>query len=439
MDKKATIREVTWLEVRDVVYKVNAKLAESIDGFNVKERANLYLATYPFGTNVVKDGVLMLPSKDGNIVSIHDERINPSVKHQLNYCTIPPCIWLNTSGEVYVDVHDCRISLNVFNPGTICGLWEVLDESQSLFSQRIWSIAVGGRSIFALPKIGDVGGLKKLEKELAVRHLTTPKSIFEHIDLFSKIANAKENSWKCELLFFSEGWFKERLTSKSWLNFNYRLLRDEWTHSVYWRNKVTFDLLGHIFSLVQEKQNIRPNAYLINTVMHIVAIGIGSSPGFVPVTQNNELCAPTKLIQEELVQSYGLKNYIPMLMCPRYLSTSDFDCQVYYSMQVPTLLSSSQYLRKPHSVLDDMKEVKKLLESLRVYLEKYYPQLFNLLKNVEYEFFHSDVDENADIKHTSQIPKEDARFLDYPDKSRTFCDNSSFLRGCIRITRKKEK
>ncbi len=439
MAKKMGVEEISWDNVRKQIYQLKPGFAKIIDEINPKKKPPLFLARYPFGANMVEHGTLMFPSSTGKIVPITDVSISQKVKDHLGYRSIPFCLWLNTSGEVYVELENRRIPLNVFRPGSFCGLWEVLDSPNSAFAKRIWSIAVGSKTIFTLPKISDAININKIEKKYNLHSTLVPKSVFDQIHLFTNVIKntEKNNEWFSEVLFFSKDWFENKADDKTWLSFNYHLLNEEWQQSVYWRNKVTFDLIGEIFSLAQSHRNLKPSPYLIDTVMYLVAIGMGSSPAFMPIVDDNTY-APIQQLQKFITHDYGLKNYIPTIMCPSYISQKENGLPVYYSMQIPTLLGTAPNLRKPHSVLDDMRMVKRLLESLKVTLEKTSSSTYELIKNVDYDFFHTQADQHSGIKNTLEMPKGDERFLRYPEKERIFCENSSFARGCIRIKKRND-
>ena len=437
MNNIASINIVTWADVRDKVVKANPKLASIID--EIKNPPPLLLAKYPFGTDMVYKGTFMVPTKTGQTSPISHNEVDPIVKQLLNYCSIPSCIYLNTTGETYIEINNSKISLNVFKAGSICGLWETLDEPNLQFNRRIWNVSIGTNLIFTLAKLGDIQGINRLEKKFHSHSIHMPKNVFGHFDLFKNIVNnpRTKSNWEGEILFFSANWFKKDRNNSSWLRLHYKLLRDEWKNSMCWRNKVTFDLLGQTFASVQSRTNLRPNAYLIDTIMYLLSIASGSSPAFTPVSDDDSY-APISLIQKELIECYELKHYIPTIMVTASLGDNDFDTPVYYSMRLPTMLGSSPNLRKPHSVLNDIRIVKKSIEALYEFLDKNNSPLFDLIKHVSFEFFHPSTDNTNNIKSTEELPIKDKRLIECHDKTtdRKFCASSSFLNGCVRITKK---
>jgi hypothetical protein len=436
MSLYTAIEEVKWSDMRNKVAKVNPNLASAID--EIKNPPPLLLAKYPFGSNLVNAGTIMLPLKNGRVVPISDQNVDSNIKKMLGYCSIPVGIWLNTVGETYMNFGETRVPLSVYRPGFVCGVCEIMEPNRQL-SRRAWDLSIGAKSIFTLAKLGDVNGFKRLEKTLKARSIPTPKNVFEHFNIFASIAASKNAKvdWQSEILFFTTDWFKEHSADKNWVGFSHQLIRGEWLRCTPLRHKITFELLGRVFASVQTSNNMRSNAYLIDTVMHLIAVGVGANTAFTAIT-NNETYAPIDLIQKELIQSYGLKQYIPTIMGPYVLQQDDFDLPVYYSMQLPTMLGSSPNLRKPHSVLEDMRTVKKLLETLRNFLENSNHPFFDFIKNLEFEFFHPATDYINNIKSTDEIVKGDKRLIEYSDKrERIFCASSSFLNGCIRITKRK--
>lgn len=435
-----SLRQIKWDDIRERVAAVNPRIAGLIDEIKPGDDYPLLIGRYSFGTKFVDEGKLFIPNDENKLVPSDHPSISTEIKNLLDYSTIPLCIWLNTTGEVFIEIEDRRIPLNVFYPGSICGLWETLDPPNSAFSKRAWSISTGAYTLFTLPKINDAANLKRLEKKYGFHLSNLPKTIFDQINLFGHIINSKiaQSDWSCEILFFTKAWVKDKTLDPKWLPLHYTLLNDEWAKSLYWRNKVTFDLIGQMFSVAQSYRNLRPSSYLIDTVMYLISIGIGASPGFEPVV-TDENCAPIQFLQECLIEEYGLKTYIPTFMKANYLSMLELNKPVYYSLQIPTMLGSSPNLRKPHSVLDDLRMVKRLLESLKKTLEERKSPIFDLIKNVQYDFFHTESDEYSQIEKTDTMPLNDQRLVAYAgDDGRIFCETSSFFRGCVRITKVSE-
>ena len=63
--------------------------------------------------------------------------------------------------------------------------------------------------------------------------------------------------------------------------------------------------------------------------------------------------------------------------------------------------------------------------------------IFDMLVNkVKYEFFHSEADTKHVLRPSTILPREDRDFMAIPQGygNRLFCESSSFMRGCIRLS-----
>lgn len=425
------LRKINWNEVKDTVRKKNNYIFNLIEKLNPSQQLSLYKVKYPFGMDIINKGTLLLPTNQRQYVPINSNLIPEAIKKDLNYSHIPLGIFLNTYGETYIN-NNYNYPLNIFPPGEFFGLWEVLDKSTYAFSKRLWNISAGTKSIFMLPKITNFSSFAKLIKEYKLRQISHPKNLFEHVDVFAEISSKSKN-WYCDILFFSGKWFAKQ-DNKDWLKFQYYLLKKEWDKSLFWRNKVTFELLGQTFADAQESKNLSPNQYLIDTVMHLISIATGVRPGFEPAI--NEEAAPISQIQDAFIKAYDLKQYIPTLMCSTYFLEKNLP--IYYSMNHPTVPFTSAKLKKPHSMLNDLCMVRRLLLVLQNKMKEENPPIYSLIKDIEFSFYHTEEYEPYDIKNSAEIPTIDNRFLiNKYDNNRIFCKTSPFMRSCIMIRKTK--
>lgn len=437
MKGMSAIQNVNWGTVRAEVAQVNPTLAGLIDKLNPQQDHVLYKAQYPFGACFIDQGTLMLPSKHGKLVPIHHPEIDHQLQNNLGYRSIPFGLWLNACGEVFVNMDSRIIPLHIFNPGSIFGLWEVLDPPHCPFVQRIWSISVGVRSLFMLPKVTDAISHDKLLRAYQLRRLPPPKKLTDQFKIFAEITNSEKANirWQGKILFFSAKWFEEELDNIHWLKLHYYLLKSAWAQSIYWRNKVTFRLMQQAFATAQETKNLKASPYLIDTLMHLILIGLGSSPGFAPIV-DDETCGPIPALQQAYIDNYGLKSYIPTIFCPHYLA-QDESAPIYYSLQLPTLLGASPKAKSQTSIVNDLRLLKFLVETLENKLKDDNNSLYKLIKNLRFDFFHTEADLRNGIRPTSQLLKEDPRFNNFSKQQtdRIFCETGPFLRGCVRISR----
>jgi hypothetical protein len=83
--------------------------------------------------------------------------------------------------------------------------------------------------------------------------------------------------------------------------------------------------------------------------------------------------------------------------------------------------------------MSDIKMIKLIIESLiKNHLNH------SLFQNTKIEFFHTEKDQDNEIKSSQLILNEDPNFLENQKlfTNRCFCASSPFWRGCIQITSK---
>jgi hypothetical protein len=202
-----------------------------------------------------------------------------------------------------------------------------------------------------------------------------------------------------------------------------RWLREAWNQSYNCRSQMSYDVAWEDFSKELSRRNYKPRADSINIIKHLISIGEGIFPGFVPALED-ESTLPLSLIQNAYMESYLLKNYAPIIMHPYHLRKKGES--VYYSLSMPTQLGYFAQFGKTPNIMGDLRELRQLISILQDSITE---------KLVDYHFFHSDKDGFGEIRQASEIPAEDKRFDNHFIKysNAGFCDNSHFWRGCIRI------
>ena len=89
-------------------------------------------------------------------------------------------------------------------------------------------------------------------------------------------------------------------------------------------------------------------------------------------------------------------------------------------------------------IMPDLREIKISIETLfpRVSAER--RARLDPISGVKFDYFHTETDIYNEIRKSSEISHEDARFtqVDNEYKDRDFCASSIFWRGCIRISKK---
>ncbi|MCK4608417.1 MAG: hypothetical protein KAT71_02965 [Gammaproteobacteria bacterium] len=440
---KPVIRKLAWKDVRADVALVNPDFARIVDELNPGMDYIIYRISYPFGARIFDEGLLHAPNETGDVVSIDHGSLPNDFVQQLSYRDIPLGMVLTKSLENHVEYRDKVIPLSVFSAGDFFGVWETLDPPNSFFPKTSWNITSGARSLFMLSKISEELGNKRLRDKYNVSTLRA-KKYKDHWSIFRDVANspAFAADWNSEVLFFSDKWF-DKISSKdkAWSNIRGFFHDYAWKVSVFWRHQITWDLVWQRFVDILKNYNIKVNYNQLETLKQFVAIGTGALPLFVPSDDLNEV-GPIKELKLTFMEDYGLK-YVPTIMRPIHFSMhrSMFG---YYSIYEPTLIESVPKSREILNVMEVARELKDLVFLFREKvldgtLKVESTPVYELMKNVEFDFFHSDPDLSGKLKLSHLMAKDDSGFMVMPDGygNREFCDSAKFVKGCVRLKAKK--
>lgn len=443
----ATLEEVSWREVRDAVIKVNPAIAEKIDALKLGKDLTLYKARYPFGCMILNRSTFYIPHA-GRLLSLHDSAIPQKLKEALTYgqeiaASMPLGLCLNNTAELYMQQEERVIPFSFFTPGKIFGLWSSLSKSVAYPAPRVWYITAGARSIFLLPKITDTPSYKKLSKARALKR-PVPRSLTEHGYILADMTRHAEfpSPWYTEILFFPRKWL-EKHNGEAWARFHLFIHEEAWEKAEYWRNKVVYDYMWDSFVRDFARKNLRISPYIVDIVEHLMAIGLGVLPGFCPATDDQ--AGPIAAFQQDFISQYGLRYFSPVIMVPTHFNPEKNE-YVYWSMQLATYFESFPKPRTPNSIISDLREVINLLHQFQqAVLEGKIPEVigtpfYEFLKKVRFDFFHSDIEADDNIRHSSEMPKEDKRLVECSKNfgKRSFSEVSPFVRGCVRIGYVKE-
>ncbi len=432
------LEKLTWKEARADVARANPNLAREIDKLDPGDEYLIFKARYPFGSKILDKGVLHLPGKNQQLLSIDNPDLDPVVKSALSYAqTMPMGVVLNNSIELHLMESNRAVTFSLMRTGKIFALWTVLEISQSAHLGHVWNITAGARSLMMLPKISDITFYKKLKREFDL-FSSMPKEFLDQWEIFKELSQSPlfPEPWSVEVLFFSGKWLENR-TDPNWQLFRQFLMETAWHETAYLRNQVMVDFA---FSCALEAKNLKPNPYLTDTVKHLYSMGIGAYPGF--VVAKDSIAAPIRGLQAIFTDTYNLR-YSPTMIQPGYISSTSTEEPCYYSLAVPGLMVFSPKSRKFNSKLEDLREIRHIMHGVSSYLLEDKLKLMNTpiykwAKNVEYGYFHSEADSKESIRNAGEIEKRDSALKDelqkYPRKP--FCATSPFLRGCIRISRK---
>ena len=414
-EKKLDIEEISWKEIAHIVKAINAPLHNMIETLPVTSKYKLYKSRYRYGDPIITRGNLELPIQGGGTVNLKDENVPSILKRQLGYKTVPMGLILTKSIEVFFETKRYVIPSKIFTPGKIFGLWEAFDPTPPESLVNIWNLTAGARTICMLPSISDAILYKKLQREFNLNMTSAPNRLVMHHKLFSELSkhiDIKQQQWFCEVLFLGEEW----LTSNaSFQNFENYLLKQAWMQSYNCRSKM------EDFNEEITERNWKPKPYNIAIIKHLLAIGDGIYPAFVPA--KNDENAPVSFIQDCIVNNYLLKDYAPIIMQPEHMSS--VEQTHYFSLSIPTQLEHLDKGRKNDTIVNNLVEIKRMMDLL----------LSMKHSNIKCEFFHCDENLSGIIYPSSKIIENATPGTwDIPGyKQRKFPERSQFFKGCISI------
>ncbi|OGT53114.1 MAG: hypothetical protein A3E84_02505 [Gammaproteobacteria bacterium RIFCSPHIGHO2_12_FULL_42_13] len=292
-----------------------------------------------------------------------------------------------------------------------------------------------------LPNIGCLTNHSNLQRDFNVQN-PPPKSLYEHWSVFKEIINSEviNCNWRSCIIFFSEKWINKLHNDPSWYKLKLYLHELAWHNFEYERNRIYYDF---VFSVIQNKRNLKPNPYLADTARHLFMTALGAVPGYIPAVNDNLL--PASLLQKIFIESYGLKKYHPDIMQPSHFTLEKDKYPIYYSLQNPSTLIFSPKSRKISSTIFELRELEHIM---RIFISELSKDnalcsdtiINTIAKTVDFDYYHNKADRHRVIRSSSEIAKADKRFniTDSRNKSPTthFASDSPFVRGCISIKSK---
>lgn len=430
------IKEVTWNEVKNHVELINPELALICNRINVKKNYSLFKVRYPYGTNIVENGLFNIPVvKNSNVIPINDIQIPNYLKSKLDYCNIPLTLILHNDSEVFIESSDRIVPLNFFRAGDLFGVFEIARMFAKINFNSVWNVSAGARSVFMLPKISDKVSHNRIRKEFGI-NCEIPNSLVNQWHVFKEIIHKSGNLdiWYSEILVFGNDWF-DKDYNIDLLEFQNYIYETTWKQSKVLVSAIEFGLQWETFSTTINKKLLRPRAYIIDTIKQLTAIANGSGIGFKPATEETSL--PVGFIQDVYMNVYKLKSHIPTIMQPDKLLHSNQ--KLYYSLSFPTTLETSPVVRNKPTLIQDEREIKLLMNILLQTIDNNSNNRI-IDPNIDFRFFHYDNDRYGEMIDSSVIFNDDNRFSIYSKSSlnnilRTFCANSVFFKGCVEIAR----
>lgn len=429
------IKTVTWQELRGEVMRVNPELASIIDQLDPDDRFPLVVASYGFGEEIAIKGCIRIPDHRG-VVTALDQYPDSKMVSLLNYCPTPLVLQLSNSSEMFLEMGERVLPLDLFCEGELYSLFETCLPLTNCPTSPVWNVTAGSRSAFMLPKITDTRSHGRLKSEYGF-YQSAPNRLSDHFHVFKAISASTftDHQWSSRLLLFTEAWFKPRENDLNWLRFHYYILQRAWIQSRYMRMRVELSFVWEAFAAAVRQKNLKPGPYLVDTIKHLVYVAMGYLPAF-KATDDSQLAMPTRILENAYAEVYQLKEYAPTIMHPFRLKQGGYLGPIYYSLGMPSLFEGTPTIRKAPSIITELREIKRLVSLFYKVLQKESPQNYQLLEHVRFAYYHSENDPFGEIENSCDIPEFDQTIQDSLKvrfAGKEFPTHGQFLRGCISL------
>jgi hypothetical protein len=436
----------TWEDFRLEVKQVEPALFHIIEEINPDKNYKLIKPTYNYGEKITDFGTICLPNTDGNVYRLDNPQTPVALQKQLGYCPTPMILQLHNGSEAFVEAGQRIIPLNVFKPGDLYGLFEVMVSLTGSPFAPCWSVTSGARSVSMGAKVTDKIGRKRLHAEYGVDE-APPLTLAAQWDDFKVITRhtRPEIPWQSSVLIFTSDWFKHE-GDRRWMPFHYYIAKKSWIQSRNTRIKDEFRIVWEAFSSAIGSRRLKPSPYIVDEVMHNIFLANSAVPGFKPV-DDSELFLPSLDIEYAYENIYQqLKEYAPVIIAPAVLATKNDSDSILYSLAHPTLLEGTPAIRprtdsrQRHSIISDLREIHQLMQILSETLKQHPGYIAEFIKNSEFEYYHTEYDKFGKIALSKSLVDKDPAVITcmqrFPNK--IFPHQGPFFHGFIRICRKLE-
>jgi hypothetical protein len=445
MSSTVALEELTWPQIRGDVLSVNPALANIIDNIAPDNSYTVFRAKYPYGSQILKEGKMFFPLKEGGLVPFEDSRVSKNIKNKIGYTmgTNPMTMVLKNTLDLFIPIENRISSYSLIQPGSLFGVWSLFDEP---LTKRVsyntpiplWDMTAGARSVFMLPKIKEAFSFSKIQKRYDLKS-DAPKCLQDHWLIFKDIANHAEfqQPWATEIIFFSKKWV-DAIHDPAWYEFKNYAAQRAWSSSQFWRNQFCWDLT---FSRIQSQRDIKPCPYVVDIASHLLAMSVGAVPGFRPMI--DDTVAPIEGLRKVFEEEYGSR-YAPIIIGPADFNVFDPDAvPIFYSFQYHTAMKLSKKSSSRSSTLTDMYNVKSLLNKYLADIQEGNLKidgtiLYEMAKSVKFNFYHYVADSNTKMTSSNDVINSNEAFQTALQQCQTtsFPKKAPFLNGCIEITNK---
>lgn len=440
MSETVTIK--TWKEVKQKIISLNPSIGKEIDSIPGVDDFKIIQAQYPFGAPIERRGLFHL-NFDGDIINYKNSAIPHEIRDLLDYdwLGMPFGIVTHNTFESHFDMPSHVIPFRLLQPGFTFSLLSIFDKKGATNNiVGAQSATAGCRSLITLPSIAHFQYNERLAKKFHLDEILCPKSLADQWRLFTSVANAKSfrSQWHTELVFFEKR-FVEALETQHKLKAD--LLSYVWYATGYARHSDLYDLTFSSFTEDCLTLSTKNSDAVIETVKHVLKIGLKVACGFTPST--TEMAGPISGLTKALLDVYRIRFYLPLFM---QIGNYDGNKPIYYSLQRHTFVHTiPQKSASNNKTIKELGEIKRIIDQYKDYILNHKSPfslkstaLYKMLKDVEFDFFHPQGESEGLNPDIQSICDEDKRFMKlinkFPiDKDLKFPEKSIFFNGCIRL------
>ena len=439
--------KVFWNDISAAIKRVNKDFWEKVEKLQPDETYPLYLVSFPYGSLIGDDKSQFIPTRDNSYYRLNSPDAPQDIKEHLGYGSdsSPLGLVIDKTIEFFVDAPDRKVTIpkKIVYPGEFINFSRILnftkrEKAKPVIPNGLLKAMAGARTTFSLPYLTCNASFIKLERDIGELS-KIPECQYDHFQLFSDIANSERynEDWELKFVYFSEKWIQSIMHDSKWTEVKSLIYQTAWDDTSYQRSQYFFDVS---FSIMKEQENAKQNPYVYDTARHIFDIAIGAFPGLAPSISSD--LVPINSIQSALINSYGLKKYIPTIITPSYFSL-DAKLPVYYSMHYPTLrLFTPMSATNKKSVLSEFQNLSRAIHKFTKRI-KDENSIWNgtILKDaaeqLQFDFVHTSSREGVSITYPQHVTEKDPRFLFVHAENaiaRTPSLDGNFFRGCVSLS-----
>ncbi|GAB4393911.1 MAG: hypothetical protein Tsb005_14170 [Gammaproteobacteria bacterium] len=348
------IKKLTLYESKDSICKLNPELAKVIDKLPLEDEHSLFMARYPYGAQILYDGILYFPNSSGNFVPLHDKSIDKLVKFAFRDVRFFP-MYLCSHNHIQVsfDYPKSNMPVSILSPGKLTGLNDLDDTFSSMIPHAWnWHSGVKTSALFCGENQAEIG--RKICQELKFSYDELTRLNYIDFDcIVSKLVRNKlfkANEWYSEILLFPSSWYQNQ-NNPAWQPFYDALKQIIWDRSKLWRFRWIWD--GLLARCVDGDANQLTVAFL----KHLISVACGSLTSF---TEASEAELPYKAFEEFFKDLFG-DSYEFKILCAKGFNCKNSGTRSYFPLLPDMLLDYLQIDMLQYDLVAEKTNLKSLL------------------------------------------------------------------------------